>query len=293
MNGNWRSVENHISEVTGKTIHFENSKSVSGGCINDSFNISDLEHNHWFIKTNKPELIDMFEAEAAGLDELKKSETIRIPKKICCGTTAAFSYLVLEHIPLKSQISQQKTGIQLAQMHQTFSSHFGWARNNNIGSTIQSNTPHDDWISFWKEERMLFQLKLAKDKGYPYKAYDSGLELAEKIHLFFTDYQPRPSLLHGDLWGGNCASDNNNNPVIYDPAVYYGDRETDIAMTELFGGFNQDFYAAYNDSCALDPGYKTRKNLYNLYHILNHYNLFGGSYASQANSVTQKLLSEV
>ena len=121
----------------------------------------------------------------------------------------------------------------------------------------------------------------------------AGLELAEKTHLFFTDYQPRPSLLHGDLWGGNCASDNNNNPVIYDPAVYYGDRETDLAMTELFGGFNNDFYQSYNDTFALDPGYKTRKDLYNLYHILNHYNLFGGSYASQANSITQKLLSEI
>ena len=173
MNGNWRSVENHISEVTGKTIHFEKSETLSGGCINDALHISDSENNNWFIKTNKPELIDMFEAEAAGLVELQKSGTIRVPEKICCGTTAEFSYLVLEYIPLKSQINQQQTGIQLAQMHQTFSSYFGWIRNNNIGLTIQSNTPHDDWVSFWREERLLFQLKLAKNKGYPSRAYDS------------------------------------------------------------------------------------------------------------------------
>ena len=293
MKGNWHKIEQHISEVTGNTVRFSHTKPVSGGCINQALQLTDSDNKHWFIKTNEPELIGMFEAEAAGLAVLKMSNSIKVPESICYGITQEFSYLVLEHIPLKSQIKQQKTGEQLAKMHQTFSAKFGWCRNNYIGSTAQSNKYHDDWISFWKDERLLFQLNLAKEKGYAHRAYDEGLELAQKIALFFTDYQPKPSLLHGDLWGGNCAADINGDPVIYDPAIYFGDRETDIAMTELFGGFNSGFYAAYNNSYALDPGYKTRKNLYNLYHILNHYNLFGGSYALQATSITQKLLSEV
>ena len=241
----------------------------------------------------------MFSIEAASLIEIQQSNSIRTPHVLVYGSNSEFSYLALEFIPLKPLSNQKRLGEQLAQMHQNIDplkqavNQFGWTQDNYIGSTSQSNQYHKCWTSFWKNERLLFQLNLANNKGYSSKAYEAGLRLAESLAVFFSDYHPQPSLLHGDLWGGNCASDMSENPVIYDPAVYYGDRETDIAMTELFGGFNSDFYNAYNDCYALDSGYKTRKILYNLYHILNHYNLFGGGYAKQAEKMTQQLLSEI
>lgn len=293
MKGSWKKIAQHISKATGKTIHFNNKESVSGGCINQTLKLTDTNEKHWFIKTNSPSLLNMFTAEAEGLNEIYNSHSIRTPRVICYGTTDEFSYLVLEHIPLRSQTNQTEAGKQLAQMHQTHASQFGWKQDNTIGSTPQSNQLNSDWVSFWKNERLLFQLKLAKNKGYQTKAYEAGLVLADNLPAFFTGYRPQASLLQGDLWGGNCASDATGNPVIYDPAVYFGDRETDIAMTELFGGFSAEFYVAYNAHNHLDSDYKIRRNLYNLYHILNHFNLFGGGYASQAANMTQQLLSEI
>lgn len=292
MNGIWNNIERHISIISGTNIQFVNRESLSGGCISDCWKITDSNSNRWFIKTNARSLGEMFIAEAEGLNEIAASNSISCPKALCFGTSKEFSYLVLEYIPLKPLNNQRAAGAQLAKMHQLFSNSFGWKCDNTIGSTPQSNLQNNDWVSFWKNERLLSQLNLAQTKGYPNYAYDEGLKLAENLSSFFT-YQPKPSLLHGDLWRGNCASNANGNPVIFDPAVYYGDRETDIAMTELFGGFNNNFYSAYNDAFALDDDYKTRKTLYNLYHILNHFNLFGGAYASQAASMTQQLLSEI
>lgn len=235
----------------------------------------------------------MFAAESKGLDEIASSRSIHSPKSICYGLTKDFGYLALEFISLKPLSNQVKMGEELAKMHQNSSKYFGWSRDNTIGSTPQSNQINGDWVSFWKEERLLFQLNLALKNGYSPKAYEDGLKLAENIPHFFSNYNVEPSLLHGDLWGGNVASDSKGDPVIFDPAVYYGDREADMAMTELFGGFNDRFYASYNQSYPLDQDYKTRKSLYNLYHILNHFNLFGGGYASQSHSITQKLLSHI
>jgi fructosamine-3-kinase len=300
MNGNWQDIEKHMSLELGLTVHFKSSTPVSGGDINDSFKLTDKNHKNWFVKTNKPSQLFMFEAESEGLQALNKSNSFRIPKSICCGKNDQYSYLVLEYLDLLPHISQKPTGQALAKMHlfqppnhNNASEPFGWKLNNTIGSTPQSNRQHKNWLSFWKQERLLVQLDLAKSKGYPSADYDNGLKLIENLDVFFTSYSPSPSLLHGDLWSGNCASDAQGNPVIFDPAIYWGDRETDIAMTELFGGFSQDFYDAYNTSYPLDQGYKTRKQLYNLYHILNHFNLFGGNYAAQAASMTKHLLASV
>jgi len=300
MNGNWKSVEEHISQIIGKQIHFKQHANIAGGCINQASKIIDSENNHWFIKTNKSTKLDMFIAESAGLNALREPQAIRVPKSICHGSNNKFSYLVLEYIELKPLVNQMSAGQALAKMHlypykipvAQPQKRFGWIQNNTIGLTPQSNTPHDSWVSFWKEERLLPQLNLAKSNGYSSKDFDNGLKLAESLDHFFTSYSPQASLLHGDLWSGNCASDSQGLPVIFDPAVYIGDRETDIAMTELFGGFSQDFYAAYNAHFPFDPEYKTRKQLYNLYHILNHFNLFGGGYASQSAKMTKSLLSE-
>lgn len=293
MNGRWKPVEEHINSVQDTDDHFVRIETVSGGCINQTWKITDSDNKCWFIKENKPSLLKMFVAEAEGLKEIRNSNSIKTPNPVCFGKTDNFSYLVLEYISMRGGINQHTTGEQLASMHQKTHSLFGWDQENTIGSTPQLNTQHADWPTFWKEQRLLFQLELAHTKGYPDSDYEAGLKLSENLKTFFSNYQPVPSLLHGDLWGGNCSTDSDNNPVIFDPALYYGDREADIAMTELFGGFSQQFYLAYNDSYQLDPGYKTRKTLYNLYHILNHYNLFGGGYASQAATMSKQLLSEI
>ncbi len=290
-----------MSLELGLTIRFQSSTPLSGGDINDSFKLTDENNKNWFIKTNKPSQLFMFEAELKGLQALSASNSFRIPKSICYGKNNQYSYLVLEYLDLSPHISQKPTGEALAKMHlfqppnhnDNANELFGWKLNNTIGSTPQSNQQHKSWLIFWKQERLLPQLNLAKNKGYSSADYENGLKLIENLGVFFTTYSPSPSLLHGDLWSGNCASDAKGKPIIFDPAVYWGARETDIAMTELFGGFNQDFYDAYNSNYPLDQGYKTRKQLYNLYHILNHFNLFGGSYAAQAASTTKHLLASI
>ncbi|MEE9327183.1 MAG: fructosamine kinase family protein [Cocleimonas sp.] len=293
MKGNLATIEQHISKALNNSIQFQSSHSVSGGCINQCLEITDSNQNKWFIKTNTHSSLEMFIAEAEGLKEILNSKSIRTPKVICHGTSNEISYLVLEYIKLQSQRKLAKTGKQLADMHKYHAKTYGWKRDNTIGSTPQLNNRNNNWVSFWKNERLLFQLELAKNNGYSNKAYENCLKLIENLALFFAHYNPKPSLLHGDLWGGNCASDEKGNPVLYDPAVYYGDRETDIAMTELFGGFSAEFYASYNEHYPLDSGYKIRKKLYNLYHILNHFNIFGGGYASQAENMTLQLLAEI
>jgi len=293
MNGNWSKIEEQIEQVIGSSVQFQNKQSVSGGCINECWKVTDSNQRDWFIKTNSPSLLDMFSAEAAGLDEIAKTQSIHSPQVICYGKSSEFSYLVLEYIPMSSLSQHGKAGEQLAQMHRTFAEYYGWKRDNTIGSTPQPNTQETDWANFWAKHRLTHQLDLAKQAGYPTKSYDAGLKLAENLHSFFNGYNVKPSLLHGDLWAGNIASDKSGKPIIYDPAVYFGDRETDIALTELFGGYNQDFYAAYKNHFPLDQGYQTRKTLYNLYHILNHFNLLGGSYASQSLHMTQSLLAEI
>ena len=159
-----------------------------------------------------------------------------------------------------------------------------------LGATRQPNNWHTDWITFWREQRLGFQLELAAHHGYGGKLQLMGQTLMERLPEFFVDYQPVASLLHGDLWAGNHAYVADGNPVIFDPAPYYGDRETDLAMTELLGGFGSAFHAAYRAAWPLHAGYIQRKTLYNLYHILNHANLFGGGYARQAESMMKRLL---
>jgi fructosamine-3-kinase len=201
--------------------------------------------------------------------------------------------VLLEYLPLQEQGHQQQAGEQLAAMHRHTAAQHGWLRSNTIGASPQRNTQTHDWVQFWQQERLGFQLERARRNGYPPRSYEQGLRLKEGLGALFADYQPPASLLHGDLWGGNLAYLRDGSPVIFDPAVYYGDRETDLAMTELFGGFGADFYAAYNAAWALDSGYVVRKMLYNLYHILNHFNLFGSGYGEQAARMTERLLAEI
>ena len=156
-----------------------------------------------------------------------------------------------------------------------------------IGDTTQRNAQVSDWVTFFREHRLRYQITLAERNGLH---LTEASALLDQLDRFFLTYEPVPSLLHGDLWSGNIGFDRQGLPVVYDPAVYYGDRETDIAFTELFGGLGTSFYQSYHATYPLDPGYDERRDLYNLYHILNHYNLFGGGYGTQAKRVIQRLL---
>jgi protein-ribulosamine 3-kinase len=167
---------------------------------------------------------------------------------------------------------------------------FGWQRDNVIGSTRQANQRGDNWIDFWCDARLGFQLRLAVENGLSTKIVRNAETLRKRIPDFFDGYAPVPSLLHGDLWGGNWAVMPDGEPVIFDPAVYFGDRETDIAMTMLFGGFSPEFLAAYESEWPLNSGFRRRIDLYNLYHVLNHFNLFGGGYQQQADAMLNRLL---
>lgn len=289
----WDKICQHISQATGEPFRLIRQSSLGGGCINAAHRLAG-EGRDYFVKLNDAVLSDMFEAEAEGLAEMARTQTIRVPTPICWGTAAGQAYLVLEYIPLGGSGTDvmERFGRELAAMHRTTQSRYGWHRDNTIGSTAQINTQESDWLTFWREHRLRFQLELAARKGGG-RLLRQGERLLEVLPAFFSGYQPQPSLLHGDLWSGNYAIAQSGEPVIFDPAVYYGDREADLAMTELFGGFGGHFYAAYNEAWPLDAGYATRKTLYNLYHIINHFNLFGGGYAGQAERMIERLLGEV
>lgn len=286
----WNQISEQISQTTGKPFTISDRRSVSGGCINQGYRLSG-ENQSYFVKINQASRLEMFRAEALGLKQMLATQTIRVPKPICFGTSDNQSYLVLEWLDFAragDHHSWEKMGRQLASMHQVQGvNQFGWSENNTIGSTPQINTWTSNWADFFAEHRIGYQLKLARRRqgNFP----DAELVIA-KVREFLQDRHPQPSLVHGDLWSGNAAILESGEPVILDPAIYYGDREVDIAMTELFGGFPAAFYRGYEQVWSLDPDYQKRKPLYNLYHILNHFNLFGGGYGDQANSMLLQIL---
>ncbi|HEY8037269.1 MAG TPA: fructosamine kinase family protein [Methylobacter sp.] len=290
---NWQAIIQHIESATGQPFKLIKAQPLSGGDINAAYRLQS-EDLSFFVKLNRPDRLSMFEAEAAGLEALAQNQIIRVPRVIACGQTSEHAFLVLEYIALHSlnSRSEQLLGQQLAQLHLHKQPYFGWQRDNTIGSTVQVNGEYHDWIKFWQEQRLGHQLNLAAAKGYGGRLQTLGEKLCADLKPLFSGYQPQPALVHGDLWGGNASADEQGNPVIYDPACYFGDRETDLAMTELFGGFSSAFYQAYQAIYPLDSGYARRKTLYNLYHILNHLNLFGRSYLHQAENMIEKILSD-
>lgn len=198
----------------------------------------------------------------------------------------------MEHIKFGDGGDMAAFGRQLAALHGRCAAHFGWHMDNTLGETRQINAPPKDWSEFWRAHRLGHQLALAARNGHDGALQKKGARLMARLDEIFADHHPQPSLLHGDLWSGNFAMDGNGAAVVFDPAVYYGDRETDLAMTELFGGFDPEFYRAYHEVHPPDSGYAVRKALYNLYHVLNHLNLFGGDYAAQARRMMDFLLGE-
>jgi len=290
----WSDIAIQISASINTLFDVEKISSISGGCINQAYCIKDSKHS-FFIKLNKTKSFHMFEAEATGLQEIINSHALRVPTPICWGRNETNSWLVLEYIEMDhiTKNGSASLGTGLAELHRISFEKFGWIQNNTIGSTPQINNFSLDWIQFWRKHRLGYQLQLAKTNGFTGRLLKQGEYLMEELEAFFPETSQVASLLHGDLWSGNYSYDLAGCPVLYDPAIYYGDRETDLAMTELFGGFSTTFYAAYNEAYPLDPGYKIRKTLYNLYHILNHLNLFGGNYLNQAEDMMEKLLTEI
>lgn len=290
----WTDIADDISHTTGMAFTSSAQRAVSGGCINTAAVIEGGGRSY-FVKLNDAQRLSMFKAEAEGLREIAASKSVRVPEPVCTGVSEHQAYLVLEYIHFASgtDTSGEALGRQLATLHHTRHETFGWQRDNTIGSTPQINTATADWVSFWRHHRLEYQLHLAAQGGYRGDLQRKGERLLSDMALFFSNYHAAPSLLHGDLWCGNVAYDTRGQPVIFDPAVYYGDREADIAMTELFGGFPTRFYAAYRDAWPLDAGYSVRRHLYNLYHVLNHLNLFGSGYGGHAEDLMDRLLSEL
>ncbi|MEM7672836.1 MAG: fructosamine kinase family protein [Verrucomicrobiota bacterium] len=261
-----------------------------GGCIHQAWTIG-KEDRRFFLKTSGCEQSSVYRAEADGLNQLraalKHSAPIRVPEVLGHFSGEAFSCLVLEFIEMSHAGDETALADGLVKLHRNTANSFGLEYDNTIGSTPQSNKPCDSWLIFFKTRRLEPQLEWAREHGFVFSGVD---RLLDEIEGFFPDYQPTPSLLHGDLWGGNVGYDARGVPVIFDPAIYYGDREADLAFTEVFGGFSRRFYESYREKWPLSTGYAKRKDLYNLYHMLNHVNLFGASYADSVESLIHRLI---
>jgi protein-ribulosamine 3-kinase len=243
-----------------------------------------------FVKTGPASALDMFEAEVEGLRELALASAIRVPAVIDCGIEDGNAFIALERLHFEPATHATETlfGEQLATLHRHTAKRHGWHRDNTIGLTPQHNTWTRDWLEFFRKHRLQYQLDLAARNGYSGELQTLGLALADRLAELFGDYRPEPSLCHGDLWSGNWGVADGV-PVIFDPAVYYGDRESDIAMTMLFGGFGRAFYRAYEESWPMAGGHERRLKLYQLYHVLNHLNLFGSGYLGQALKLLRDL----
>lgn len=291
---NWQPIFEQIRLITGQHLKQVTARRLMGGDISAAYRLQ-TEHDVYFIKLNRPERLTMFQAEAVGLQELAATCTVRVPQPVLYAKTDDYAFLVLEFIELRSltPVAEQLFGEQLAALHQIEQAYFGWHQDNTIGSTAQNNPISPNWLHFWRDHRLVTQLALAATNGYRGRLQTLGERLCVKLPLVFDGCQPQPALLHGDLWTGNAAMDEQGHPVIFDPACYYGDRLVDIAMTTLFSRFGRGFYEAYQATYPLDENSTLRQTLYNLYHILNHLNLFGAGYLRPAESMIESLLAEL
>jgi fructosamine-3-kinase len=264
---------------------------VGGGSINRAWRVG-AGAASLFLKVNAAERIDMFVAEAEGLRELERAAAIRVPQVIDLGCAGGSAFLALEWLDFgrSSASAERRLARRLAAQHRVTSTSHGWVRDNVIGSTPQPNEPCDDWADFFRERRLEHQLELARRNAMPSETESLLTKLVAAVPALLAGHEPQPSLLHGDLWSGNRATLRDGVPVVFDPAVYFGDRETDVAMTRLFGGFGPAFYDAYMDEMPLPGGWERRTDLYNLYHVLNHFNLFGSAYLDSAHSMALRVL---
>jgi protein-ribulosamine 3-kinase len=264
---------------------------LGGTPLNGTWRL-DTGCGRYFVKTNAAERLPMLEAEADGLRELARAAAVRVPTPAACGGAGDVAFLVLEWLDLAGGGRDAALGSALAELHRNTAKAYGWHRDNAIGTTPQVNAWIEDWATFFRDRRIAPQLAHAARNGHGGRLQRDGDHLLAAIPALLAGHAPVASLLHGDLWSGNAAWLASGEPVIFDPAVYFGDREADLAMTELFGGFDKGFYAAYAETWPPEAGYSTRRMLYNLYHVLNHLNLFGGGYRVQAEAMIGRLLAQ-
>ncbi|KKC99249.1 MULTISPECIES: fructosamine kinase family protein [Photobacterium] len=283
----WQAISHQLSDVLDQPFTIRERDTLAGGDVNECYCISDGDQRY-FIKLNEKEQLPVFEAEAENLRVLQETNSVTVPTSRHMGISRDKAFLVLDFMPMKNldTESAHTLGQQLAHLHQWGEQpEYGFDMDNFIGLTPQPNQWRRKWCRFFAEQRIAWQLQLCEEKGIDFGSIDI---ITGRVIDILSAHQPKPSLLHGDLWHGNTAL-SVDGPVIYDPACYWGDRECDIAMTELFGGFPDSFYNGYQSVFPLDDGYSQRRDLYNLYHLLNHCNLFGGEYLEQAERCIRKL----
>lgn len=285
----WATIEDAIEHAIDRPFSIKHKTTARSGKINLCYWISNY-HQDYFVKINRSDHLEHFESEAYALKQIKESHQINCPEVITTGTTRNNSFIVLDYLSFETpnQKDWYQLGCQLAHMHQT-SGHgqFGWQHDNYIGDTLQPNNWQSNWRTFFAEQRIAWQLQLLHEKSIKLGDID---HIAQICHDALLHHKVTPSLVHGDLWQGNMGFCHHQ-PVIFDPACYYGDREVDIAMTELFGQLPDEFYRGYQHTYPLPHSYEQRKLVYNFYHILNHANLFGGVYIEQSKAALSRILS--
>lgn len=270
---------------------FRGIERVPGG-VHDAHRLR-FEHSEIFLKTTRYENAAMLSDEAYGLARLRETGSLILPRPLLTGIAGETAWLALAWLGMfpANADAQQRLGSMLAQLHRCEADRYGWPRDNHIGLVHQPNAWSDNWCEFFTDQRLGFQLRLS-EKGRNAEWVKRGFRLLDAMPALFEGYQPEASLLHGDLWSGNMAMRSDGEPVVFDPAAYYGDRETDLAMTELFGGFTPSFYSAYEAEWPVDEEYELRRPFYQLYHVLNHANMFGGGYDKQASRMIDELLAK-
>ncbi len=282
-------IQQTLKSLVGRRIDIVSVAAISGGDINQAYRLL-TRQGSYFLKFNYADRFPkMFQAESSGLELLRKSGTLRAPKVIGCGDSGKYSWLLLEFIEQGCPEDDfwDDFGKSLASMHRNSNEYFGLDHNNYIGSLYQSNRPRDNWFDFFIGERLQKQIRIVRDKGLADNALISQFENLYKAIPEIFPAEP-PSLIHGDLWSGNFMCDLAGSACLIDPAVYYGFREMDIAMSRLFGGFSKRFYEAYQDAWPLLPGWQYRLEICNLYPLLVHVNLFGAGYLNQIKSVVSR-----
>ena len=265
---------------------------IGGNALCSAWSLQDGA-SRYFVKIAAPSSAEMLSAEADGLRAIGEARAVRVPEVVALGVAQGVAFLALEWLDIAHGGRDAALGRALAVLHAVTARRHGWHRDNTIGPTPQRNGWADDWSEFFRDRRLAPQFALAARNGYAGRLQRDGNALLDQVAALLAGHAPKASLLHGDLWAGNAARLAGGEPAVFDPAAYYGDRETDLAMTELFGGFGSDFYAAYREAAPLDAGYGVRRTLYNLYHVLNHLNLFGAAYRHQAEAMVAELLSAV
>lgn len=284
------SIREQLAEAGWDAGEFRGEEAVAGG-VHAAHRLR-FERADVFLKTNRIENAAMLAGEAEALFRLRQTGTVILPRPLLHGVAGEIAWLALRWIDLgpASVEAQSRLGRMVAALHRVEADRHGWPNDNHIGLIAQRNGWCDDWAEFFADRRLAFQLQLAERKFGNEDWVRRGFELVERVPRLLDGHAPVASLLHGDLWSGNMAMRADGMPIVFDPASWYGDRETDIAMSELFGGFSRAFYSAYEQEWPLDDGYLARRPLYQLYHVINHANMFGGGYAQKAAGIIDALL---